>query len=297
MRTIRITAALFLILAIVFLAGCRDAEPSETTGVGTKTPTSETATEPETETQTEPVSETETETETQTVPTEPEPVPEPEPEPEPEPDPVPEPEPEPQTTAAPQTEPAVAKTEPIGYTSKGFPIEVRNGCTYIGGLLIANKTYSLPSWYDPGGMTSDCAAAFYSMCSAASAEGIGFYSISDYRSYSLQEWLYQTYVNRDGKEAADTFSAHPGHSEHQTGLAIDVNSTTQSFADTAEGKWLAAHCWEYGFIIRYPQGKEWSTGFIYEPWHIRYVGTWLSIPLRDSGLTLEEYLGIDSVYN
>ncbi|MBR4661240.1 MAG: M15 family metallopeptidase, partial [Clostridia bacterium] len=206
----------------------------------------------------------------------------------PEPDPVPDPVPE---TAPPAT------GEIVGYTSKGFPIEVREGRTYIGGLLIVNKTYSLPSWYDPGGMTPECASAFYTMCSAAAAEGLSFYSISDYRSYSLQSWLYQTYVDRDGREAADTFSARPGHSEHQTGLAIDVNSTTQAFANTAEGQWLAAHCWEYGFIIRYPQGKEWSTGFIYEPWHVRFVGTWLSIPLRDSGLTLEEYLGIDSVYN
>ncbi|MBR3991144.1 MAG: M15 family metallopeptidase, partial [Clostridia bacterium] len=123
------------------------------------------------------------------------------------------------------------------------------------------------------------------------------YSVSDYRSYALQSWLYQTYVDRDGKELADTYSARPGHSEHQTGRAIDLNATLLSFADTPEGQWLAAHCWEYGFIIRYPAGKESVTGFMYEPWHVRYVGTWLSIPLRDSGQCLEEYFGITSVYD
>lgn len=300
MKILKKTAIFLIISAFVFLAGCSTKTPAASSE--TETPTAESVTEPATGTAAVTETERATETETGTVPTPvtepaPEPIPEPEPDPIPEPDPEPIPEPIPEPTPEPDPVPETAPAEFVGYTSKGFPIEIRDGRTYIGGLLIVNKTYSLPSSYDPGGMTSECASAFYAMCAAASADGIGFYSISDYRSYALQTWLYQTYVDRDGRELADTFSARPGHSEHQTGLAIDVNTTTLAFADTAEGRWLAAHCWDYGFIIRYPAGKEGVTGFQYEPWHIRYVGTWLSIPLRDSGLTLEEYLGIDSVYN
>ena len=145
-------------------------------------------------------------------------------------------------------------------------------------------------------MTAECASAFYAMQAAAAQDGISLFSISDYRSYELQTWLYQTYVDRNGRELADTFSARPGHSEHQTGLAIDLNQTLKSFANTPEGMWVAERCWDFGFIIRYPEGKEWATGFMYEPWHVRYVGVELAAIMRDNGLTLEEYFGIDSTY-
>ncbi len=175
-------------------------------------------------------------------------------------------------------------------------IEVVDGVTYVGGILIANKTYSLPETYNPGRLHPDAQAAFDRMQAAAAAEGLKLKIISGFRPYSQQYSTYNNYAARDGKELADRYSARPGHSEHQTGLAMDINSLRTSFANTPEGKWLAAHCAEYGFIIRYGADKESQTGFMYEPWHIRYLGVELAKPVTDSGLCLEEYLGITSVY-
>lgn len=170
-----------------------------------------------------------------------------------------------------------------------------DGITYINGILVVNKTYSLPSDYAPG-IDPEAQAAFNKMQSDAAAEGLNIYISSAFRSYEYQSGLYQRYSDRDGKAAADRYSARPGHSEHQTGLAFDLNTIDSSFADTDEGKWVAENCYKYGFIIRYPEGKEDITGFIYEPWHIRYLGEETAKSVYDSGLTLEEYLGIDSVY-
>lgn len=167
--------------------------------------------------------------------------------------------------------------------------------TYIDGILIANKTYALPADYAPG-VQPEAEAAFKEMQSAAWNEGLNIWIASGYRSYEYQSGLYERYVNRSGKAEADRYSARPGHSEHQTGLAFDLNSIDDSFADTAEGKWVAEHCHEYGFIIRYPKGAEDITGYIYEPWHIRYLGKEIAEKVYNSGLTLEEYLGITSVY-
>ena len=171
-----------------------------------------------------------------------------------------------------------------------------DGITYVDGILIANKTYSLPADYAPGGLTPECEAALNALSAGAAADGLSIYPISTYRSYEYQEGLYNRYVARDGKAEADRYSARPGYSEHQTGLAVDVNSLEYSFADTAEGKWLAAHCHEYGFILRYPADKEEITGYRYEPWHIRYLGVETATKVAESGLTLEEYLGITSAY-
>ena len=135
------------------------------------------------------------------------------------------------------------------------------------------------------------------MQAAAEEEGLDLYIASGFRSYELQASLYQRYCNEDGQAAADTYSARPGHSEHQSGLAIDLNSISSSFAYTAEGQLVAEHCWEYGFILRYPADKVSVTGYMYEPWHIRYVGRDNAAAIWQSGLCLEEYLGIDSVYN
>ncbi len=167
--------------------------------------------------------------------------------------------------------------------------------TYINGILIANKTYALPSNYNPG-VNSAAQSAFNTMAADAAKQGINLYIVSGFRSYSSQASIYNNYVARDGKAAADRYSARPGHSEHQTGLAFDVNSLSQSFENTAEGRWLAANCHNYGFIIRYPKGKESVTGYMYEPWHIRYLGTGTAAAVHNSGLTLEEYLGINSSY-
>ena len=167
--------------------------------------------------------------------------------------------------------------------------------TYINGILIANKTYSLPESYAPG-IDKTAESALNKMINAAKQDGINLFIKSGYRSYSTQKTLYNNYVARDGVAAADRYSARPGHSEHQTGLAFDLNSLEQSFGETKEGKWLAEHCHEYGFIIRYPKDKEDVTGYMYEPWHVRYLGEDIAKDVYESGKCLEEYLGITSEY-
>ena len=205
--------------------------------------------------------------------------------------------PQPATTQPPEEDdPSDSGTKVIGVSANGYQIVEVNGVTYVGGILIVNKTYSVPSSYAPGDLTYDCAQAYYRLQAAAAEEDLDFFIMSGYRSYATQTRLYNNYCARDGQAAADTYSARPGHSEHQTGLAIDVNSLSQSFAYTAEGKWLAANAHKYGFIIRYGADKQSVTGYAYEPWHIRYVGTDVAQAVYDSGLSLEEYLGITSVY-
>lgn len=122
---------------------------------------------------------------------------------------------------------------------------------------------------------------------------------SGYRSYNYQTSLYSNYVKNEGQTAADTQSARPGHSEHQTGLAADIEPASrncevdQCFATTPEGKWLAANAYTYGFIIRYPADKVDVTGYEYEPWHIRYIGAPLATELHNQGIeTLEEFFGV-----
>ena len=170
------------------------------------------------------------------------------------------------------------------------------GLTYINGILIANKSYSLPADFNPG-IDATCQAQFNKLASAAAQQGLNIYFSSGFRSYDYQAQIYNNYVARDGQAVADTYSARPGYSEHQTGLAIDVNQIDDSFIGTPEAIWLENHCHEYGFILRYPQGKQSITGYQYESWHIRYVGTDLSYAIHNSGLTLEEYFGIDSYYH
>ena len=168
--------------------------------------------------------------------------------------------------------------------------------TYIRGVLIANKTYALPEDYNPG-VDKTALNAYYELKNDAQKEGLSFTIVSDFRPYSSQKRIYNNYVARDGKAEADRYSARPGHSEHQTGLAFDLNSLSQSFENTPEGKWLAENCYKYGFIIRYPKGKESVTGYMYEPWHIRYLGKDLAKKVYESGQTLEEYLSITSRYS
>lgn len=167
--------------------------------------------------------------------------------------------------------------------------------TYIDGILVVNKTYALPADYNPG-VNADAQAAFDRMQADAAEEGLNIYISSGFRSYDYQAGLYQRYVDKDGKAEADRYSARAGHSEHQTGLAFDLNSIEESFANTKEGKWVNQNCHKYGFIIRYPSDKEAITGYKWEPWHIRYLGEETAQAVYDSGLCLEEYLGITSEY-
>lgn len=208
----------------------------------------------------------------------------------PSPEPEPEPSPEPEREFAPA--PVVDNTE----------------LKYADGVLIVNKSYPVPQDYEPSGLVTaygtwneyllpETNEAFKQMSIDAANEGLNLWCASGYRSVSTQDRIYNNYVARDGQAAADTYSARPGHSEHHTGLCFDLNSIDSSFAYTAEGKWVAENCWKYGLIIRYPQSKEEITGYKYEPWHLRYVGTDLAKTLYESGLCMEEYFGLTSYYS
>lgn len=161
--------------------------------------------------------------------------------------------------------------------------------TYIKGILIVNKKYSLPANYNPG-VDQTASTALKQLQQAASTAGHNIPLISGFRSYSRQQTLYNNYVARDGQALADTYSARPGHSEHQTGLAFDVGKLDDNYGSTPAGIWLKENCHKYGFIIRYPKGKESITGYQYEPWHIRYVGVEHATKIMNQNITLEEYL-------
>ncbi|MDF2719105.1 MAG: peptidase, partial [Paenibacillus sp.] len=145
-------------------------------------------------------------------------------------------------------------------------------------------------------MRKEAAGALEKLVAAAKKDGIALAGVSGYRSQSTQKTLFENYVKKDGEEAARKYSAVPGHSEHQTGLAMDISGSdgkcaaSDCFAGTKEAKWLAEHAAEHGFIIRYPKGKEDITGYQYEPWHLRYVGTKAAKEIMEKGVTLEEYM-------
>ncbi|MCQ6559782.1 M15 family metallopeptidase [Paenibacillus mendelii] len=144
-------------------------------------------------------------------------------------------------------------------------------------------------------MRKEAAEALKLMFSKAEESGYKLYARSGYRSYKTQEALFDGYAARSGQSAASRFSARAGQSEHQTGLAMDITSESVSlqlsedFGETAEGKWVSENAHRYGFIIRYPKNKEDITGYMYEPWHIRYLGVDTATKVYESGLTLEEY--------
>ena len=138
----------------------------------------------------------------------------------------------------------------------------------------------------------DAKVAFENMSKKAKEEGFTIIAVSTYRSYDYQEKLYNGYVLDKGFYYADLASARPGHSEHQTGLAVDVSNSTldyDNFEDTKEFIWMQNNAYKYGFILRYPKAKFHITGFKYEPWHYRYVGTDISTYIYNNNITLEEY--------
>ncbi|MGO4530070.1 D-alanyl-D-alanine carboxypeptidase family protein [Paenibacillus sp. 2TAF8] len=179
--------------------------------------------------------------------------------------------------------------------------------------VIVNKQRSLPEGYEPSDlvepdvpfsfegphekrhMRKEAAEALEKLFAGAKADGIELRAVSGYRSYKRQVSIYNNNVKTKGEEYASRVSAVPGRSEHQTGLAIDVSSPSvgnvleEVFGSSKEGKWLDEHAAEYGFIIRYPKGEESKTGYVYEPWHIRYVGADIAPDVVKSGLTLEDY--------
>ena len=135
--------------------------------------------------------------------------------------------------------------------------------------------------------------AFESMSDDAKKEGMNIIAMSSYRSYDYQVNLYNNYVKTDGKEAADTYSARPGYSEHQTGLAVDVYNLElpyTSFEKTEEFNWMQENAHKYGFILRFPKDKVDITGYQYEAWHYRYVGKEVAKYIHNHNMTLEEYI-------
>lgn len=168
---------------------------------------------------------------------------------------------------------------------------------YVDGILIVNKKNGLPSSYNPG-VNSIAQLGVNAMKADAKKQGISLNAFSTYRTYSYQAKLYTNYTKKYGETRANRFSARPGYSEHQSGLAFDFGGTNrshwleESFALTKEGEWLYANAHKYGFILRYQKGKESITGYMFEPWHYRYVGSDVSTKVKASGKTLEEYFEI-----
>lgn len=170
--------------------------------------------------------------------------------------------------------------------------------TVVEGVIIASKKYPLPATYAPG-ESKEARAAFQELAAEASLSGYDLVAFSTYRSYDYQTQLYDRYVTNDGQEAADRYSARPGYSEHQTGLAFDIGEklfeqhfARESFGETAAGRWVAANAYKYGFIMRYPKGSEKITGYMYEPWHFRYIGVELAGKVYQSNETLEEFFDL-----
>lgn len=181
-------------------------------------------------------------------------------------------------------------------------------------LVLVNKKRELSSAYAPDDlvkpdvefsfsgdspkqkMRKTAARALEKLFAGAEKDGITLKAVSGYRSYATQKSIFSRNADLKGEEVANRTSARPGQSEHQTGLAMDVSSASANFelepkfGDTKEGKWLAAHCAEYGFIIRFLEGEEDVTGYSYEPWHVRYVGKEAAKQIMKQGVTLEAYL-------
>lgn len=203
-----------------------------------------------------------------------------------------------------------ATTQPDSDTTKLQTVSDPESIT-----VLVNKHFALPGDYKPKDMVypdvpflfkekiekremrQEAAHALEALFAAANKDGVRLAGVSAYRSFATQKVLFAHYAEQSGTANATTYSAAPGTSEHETGLAIDISGSDgkcaaqDCFADTKEAVWLATNAPDYGFIVRYPKGKEAITGYQYEPWHIRYVGTKASKDIASQGLTLEEYLG------
>lgn len=204
------------------------------------------------------------------------------------------------------------KKDPADYIKDG----VITDYTQVDSMM--NKERALPSDYVPSDLVklevptvlpnpeinqlrkvaSDALTAFFE---EAKKEGFTLKARSGYRSYATQDGLYRSNVAKNGQAYADKYSARPGHSEHQTGLAMDITSSSvnnqlsETFGETEEGLWVAQNAHRFGFIIRYPKGKEAITGYNYEPWHLRYVGPTLAGAIFQSTLTMEEYFDANGI--
>lgn len=173
--------------------------------------------------------------------------------------------------------------------------------------MINNKIYKLPDDYEPDDLVNvknwysygsspklrnEAYNSFIEMYNEAKKENLTIIINSAYRSYKYQEDLYNQYLKQYGKEYTDKYAARPGFSEHQTGLTIDVTTygaNGDTFDTTEEFKWLTANAHKYGYILRYPKGKEYLTGYEYESWHYRYVGVDVATSVHDNDITYDEY--------
>lgn len=178
-------------------------------------------------------------------------------------------------------------------TSKGNSILV-NKFYYLTENYNSNDIVDMSNWYAFAGrkIKKEVYDAFINMFNAAKKDNVTLIVNSGYRDYKYQESLYNQYKDRDGIEGADNYAARPGYSEHQTGLALDIvcyGATMENFENSEAFKWLSANSVKYGFILRYPKGKEHITGYAYESWHYRYLGPDLAKKVNDSGLTFDEY--------
>lgn len=172
--------------------------------------------------------------------------------------------------------------------------------------ILVNKYYYLKSNYIPNTLekiSSECSLntrmleknakeAFEKLCMDAKADNLTIRAMSSYRSYEYQNTLYKNYAQKDGVETADTYSARPGFSEHQTGLVVDVDNGKDLYTDfekTKEFTWMEKNAHHYGFILRYPKDKENVTGYSYESWHYRYVGKEIAEDMKKKNITFDEY--------
>lgn len=222
-----------------------------------------------------------------------------------------------------ETEPSNAQPTavqpPVGTRTQQSTAGQQNASTKVDKsseyLKLVNKTHAVESREEPDdlvqlktgtkeGVTTEHdqlrrvpAKYFVQLVKGGKAQGLEFVATSAYRPYAYQKSLHERYAAKDGAVKANTYSAKPGYSEHETGLCLDVSSPsvnyslTEAYGTTTEGKWLANNAHKYGFIIRYPKGKEKITGYDYEPWHLRYVGKAAAKEIYEKEITLEEYLG------
>lgn len=219
---------------------------------------------------------------------------------------------EPEAEETPVAE-APPEEEPVQTPSE--PLE-QNGTANVklDTLILVNKQIALPAGYKPNDLVTanidfvdtasgerrmlrkEAAQAIEKLMAGAKTAGIDLKGTSAFRSYDYQVQLFNAYVAKDGKEQAMKYSAPPGHSEHQTGLAIDVSSAsvgyqlTQSLEQTKEGKWLADNAHKYGFIVRYQRAYEAETGYMFEPWHLRYIGVEHATNVHKTNVPFERYL-------
>ncbi len=186
------------------------------------------------------------------------------------------------------------------YYSTDYDADVSDGY-----LILVNKYYKLPSDYVPSNLVKidkkygyerlideNAYKAFIDMYNDANNEGLEIFITSPYRSYKYQETLYNNYVTDSGKEKAETFAARAGYSEHQTGLSVDLSakgSMYTKFEKTEEYKWMLSNSYKYGFILRYPKGKEKQTGYMFEAWHFRFVGKDVAKYIFENSITYDEY--------